>query len=107
MFQVNLGSEYESRIDAEVFQMPTDLDRCILTVRTRCDLGPAPGHIFGLDTVQFHGTRDELRDLAGLIQDAIDKLKDPVEPVEYVAGDNHSALFDATDIEESLKGRQG
>jgi hypothetical protein len=84
--------------------MQEDLDRAILTVETKCDLGP-PGNIYDLSTIQFHGNREELRKLAEVIFNAAEQLKDPEEPApsEYVAGDNHSALFEATDIEESLK----
>jgi hypothetical protein len=104
---VILGSVAKSRVDARIFQREEDRNACILTIETRCDL--SEGHIFDLSTIQFHGTFEELHDLCGVIQAAVDKLLIPQEPAdenERCYPDNHSALFAATDIEESLKGPQ-
>ena len=104
MYTVTLGTDFGSAMKAEVFQMSEDLDRCILTVETQCNLGPEPGHVFEISRIQIHGTRAELHRLAELIYDAAEKLKDDPPPVvDYLPGDNHTALFDATDIEHSLK----
>lgn len=105
MYSVTLGSKYGSKISVEIFQMPSDCDRAILTVNSQCFLDP--GNMVDLSRVDFHGNREELHRLADLIYDAAEQLKDPEEEdpaqSEYFAGDNHSALFEATDIEESLK----